>query len=1814
MGAITFAEYDPQAILSAGDPIKGNASGYVDRLAWEATNPFSSVDNQQVGDVWLNQGRISDPVADGNPDHNFQFAVVLHEIGHALGLEHSELTPNGPEVPPNLTGVEDTVKYTIMVPGTEGHNYNNPDMYYTSGEPYDKYTTSLQLYDVAAIQDIYGRNYFTRYDDTSYDLGHGLAGGTPETAFTYTIWDGGGTDIVAASGYATPAQIDLRQGHFSSIGSNGDPNGGTVPFDSVGYDAGNVAIAYYTIIENAFGTYSTIAGDSLIGNAWDNILYGAAGNDKLYGDGVSYDHDAGFHDANTLQDGTGSVYAYGPDDVAPATDNSGDDILLGGAGNDVLYGGKGNDILHGGLWADDLPAGFDPAGQFLNALATDQVDWHSLGGVADGYDTASYANLDEAITFNPVDFTVTKQDGGVDHLYSIEKIVGNPIQHDTLSVPGTGTLHETAPGHFNYNGQAFELQNFTNITGDSNAQTFSLYAPSNHVIDGGGGTDTVTYAQSVVVDETTGHVWNAAGTGRDTLLNVAVSETAGRIVAGSVAVQAAYGVPLDALRDYSAMRAAAAINIDVSDRFTHFNDVAYFYEATHTVVASVAFGGQAPAITGVPSIDIGFYTSNPLDVIAALNATGEIHPVYLEGTNFGDTVTLGSHGLVGVNESVHFTAGTGDDDITIAQSSQGVYLTYLGGHDVVHGAQYLSGLTIAGDLDISGMQMEQDGGGTTVSFADGEQIVLQGYTGSLSAISVSSLMSGTWGDDRRLATYADGQTLYALGGDDVITAGPGHSILYGGAGNDRYIVSGAAGHFAEIHDLSGTADGINRIELTDVSSSALTASVSDGMLGLYNNGVQFASVDGYDSFGTLSFSDGKQASVASLLNGTPQYFNVAGGNDFVVASTSAQSVIVDLMGGSDTFIGSSHGDTVFAGDDSGGYSLDYLQGGSGNDHFYAGSGATYMIGGAGNDVLQGGSNPAGSIAYYANDPSGVTVDLSTGIAHDGYGGTDTLIGIGTVYGSNYADTMAGTDANDSFYGNNGNDVFHGQGGDDYFSGGQGNDVLDGGNGNDFADFFHDVVSGHGVTADLGAGTATDPYGNTDTLISIENVGGTDNNDTLIGSGADNQIFGNGGNDLIIGGGGNDYINGGDGTDTVSFANAASAVTVDLSANTAIGDGNTVLINIENVIGSSHDDIITGDSSNSNVLMGGAGSDTYNLWVSTEGSGKTITVQDDSGSADKITLGFSSTSAALVSSYIDGSNLHIVYDSSGADNEIVIQNQYTADSSGNRVNSIETIEYSDHVAFSLPSFILGGSGGDTITGTSGADVIDGGTGYDTVHAGAGNDVIFGSEVVYGEGGNDTIYGTTGTDHIYGGAGDDHIYGGGGYDVLDGGQGNDYIDGGAQGDWTVYSDADSPAGVTVNLATGTAIDGWGNTDTLVNVENIIGSDYADTLTASSTGTSISAGDGNDTINGGAGDDTLNGEGGNDVIYGGAGFNTMDGGAGNDIFHGESGTDTATYANSTSGVSVNITTGTTSDGLGGTDTLINIERFTGSSHDDMFIGDGNANRIDAGAGNDTISYETATSYVTVSLATTSAQNTHGAGTDTLSNFENLTGSSYNDTLTGDGNANVINGGAGNDTISAGAGNDTLIGGTGNDSLDGGSGTDTVSYAGAASGVTVSLTSGIATGDGSDTLSNIENVTGSSHDDTITGSSGANVLDGGAGNDTIDGGGGADDLYGGSGADAFLFKAATAFSNSITVHDFSTSEGDKIDIHDLLTSYDPLTSLITDFVHIEASGGNAIVSVDANGTAGGSSYTQIATLAGQSALAGTEADLLVTGHLLAA
>jgi serralysin len=170
-----------------------------------------------------------------------------------------------------------------------------------------------------------------------------------------------------------------------------------------------------------------------------------------------------------------------------------------------------------------------------------------------------------------------------------------------------------------------------------------------------------------------------------------------------------------------------------------------------------------------------------------------------------------------------------------------------------------------------------------------------------------------------------------------------------------------------------------------------------------------------------------------------------------------------------------------------------------------------------------------------------------------------------------------------------------------------------------------------------------------------------------------------------------------------------------------------------------------------------------------------------------------------------------------------------------------------------------------------------------------------------------------------------------------------------------------------------------------------------------------------------------------------NVIIGGLGNDKLNGGAGIDTASYAGAGAGVTVNLGLTSAQNTVGaGTDTLLSFENLTGSSFNDTLTGTSGNNVLTGGSGTDTVSYANAGAGVTANLGLTAAQNTVGAGADTLLSFENLTGSSFNDTLTGNSGNNVLNGDLGNDKLFGGAGNDIVAGGNGNDTLSGGLGID--------------------------------------------------------------------------------------------------------------------------------------------------------------------------------
>ncbi len=478
-------------------------------------------------------------------------------------------------------------------------------------------------------------------------------------------------------------------------------------------------------------------------------------------------------------------------------------------------------------------------------------------------------------------------------------------------------------------------------------------------------------------------------------------------------------------------------------------------------------------------------------------------------------------------------------------------------------------------------------------------------------------------------------------------------------------------------------------------------------------------------------------------------------------------------------------------------------------------------------------------------------------------------------------------------------------------------------------------------------------------------------------------------------------------------------------------------------------------------------------------------------------------------------------SSGLVEKNLLTGEVTARTSQGRVNSYEIIGSGDlsTIAFPTSQALAPGDSGFI------QDIV-------LSIAGGGNDTIHGGD------GDDTLNGLSGNDVLYGEGGDDGLYGGAGDDTLDGGAGANDVAG-------YYG---LGAGVTVDLAiAGPQDTGAAGIDTLIAIEGLGGTDFADVFF------------------GEAGANNLIGYGGDDALNGRAGNDNLDGGLGNDTLIGGDGSDTASYFDAASGVAVSLAiAGQQNTGAAGLDTLTEIENLGGSQFNDALTGDGGANSLygydgndtlkggggddslygmagddsyDGGSGVDLASYLHASAGVTVNLSLVGPQNTIAAGVDTLVNIENLGGGNFNDTLTGDGGANRLGGGGGDDVLSGlggadnlrasigddslygGDGDDLLAGSAGNDLIDGGAGIDTADYLDAASALTVDLavTGPQATGgSGLDTLVGVENLLGAANQaSTLSGDGAANRLTGGRLDDSLFGRGGDDVLIGGLGKD---------------------------------------------------------------------------------------------------
>lgn len=299
------------------------------------------------GDVWFT---TEGPSTATNPvPGNYAYKIHLHELGHALGLKH------GHEASP-FSGVmevdRDSNEYSVMTyRAYVGHSG-------IGGYPIEggSYPQTFMMYDIAALQHMYGANFRTHGGNSTYTWDantgqtsiNGQGQGRPSSGKIFlTIWDGGGIDTYDFSNYNSGASIDLSPGGFSLVSSAqraklGDGNlaGGNV------YNALQYRGDARSLIENAIGGSGN---DKIQGNAANNKLTGNGGNDSLYGSSGN----------DSLYGGAGNDLLDSISGPGKSTAVWGNDLMYGDAGNDRIYGRYGNDSLYGGDGDDFIDAGED---------------------------------------------------------------------------------------------------------------------------------------------------------------------------------------------------------------------------------------------------------------------------------------------------------------------------------------------------------------------------------------------------------------------------------------------------------------------------------------------------------------------------------------------------------------------------------------------------------------------------------------------------------------------------------------------------------------------------------------------------------------------------------------------------------------------------------------------------------------------------------------------------------------------------------------------------------------------------------------------------------------------------------------------------------------------------------------------------------------------------------------------------------------------------------------------------------------------------------------------------------------------------------------------------------------------------------------------------------------------------------------------------------------------------------------------------------------------------------------------------------------
>jgi trimeric autotransporter adhesin len=766
----------------------------------------------------------------------------------------------------------------------------------------------------------------------------------------------------------------------------------------------------------------------------------------------------------------------------------GNDILDGGAGNDNLFGGLGNDTLIGGLGADTLDGG-DGNDTYIIDIATDVISADSSGN-----DTVK-----SSITYS----------------------IANRTDLENITLTGLAVI---------------------NATGNDIANTLTGNDAAN-ILDGGAGADAMnggkgndTYIVDDAGDTITESLTIAQGGGVDLVKSSIISYTLG-----------------DNVENLTLIGNQAAIGVG---------------NTLNNLITATDFGSDLQGREGNDTL------------VGGLGSDG------LNGGS-GNDVLFGGSGndiLQGLDGIDILSGGTGDDqyyvDLKLVNNLTATSIVALQdtvtenlneGRDTI----YLTNLT--GDVSGGSIDINRVATTTIILNANFEDIVASG-TGLMKLNLTGNLLNNTIvgnDTDNVLSGLAGNDNINGGLGNDTLDGGLGADFLSGGQGADVFVLNSV-----EAANFDSLIDFIQGEDKIDLQGALILSKIPKGLFfDMFVSGVSATALDDNDflvydtSTASLYFDAdgvgaGQKIKIAQFNIGQNLTFN-----DFKNAAINAGGM--EIFGSTQLFTnnpiaGSNGDDTIHGGDATG----DLIHGGNGNDiiygaagapyfggnYFYGEAGSDYLVGGDANDILDGGAGNdtldggAGSdFASYTFNAGGVNIDLRLTTAQNtGTSGYDLLINIENIDGSQapYSDRLIGNEQDNYIRGNGGTDFISGEGGNDQLSFGYGSCTVFGGTGNDslqisagnndrhIIDGGADVdtlgFGGSGFGAKVNLSILTAQFtgmsgigsGAYITLTNVENLYGSEQNDSLTGNSFDNNLNGNAGNDLLNGGAGNDVLNGG----------------------------------------------------------------------------------------------------------------------------------------------------------------------------------------------------------------------------------------------------------------------------------------------------------------------------------------------------------------------------------------------------------------------------------------------------------------------------------------------------------------------------------------------------------------------------------------------------------------------------------------------------------------------------------------------------------------